>query len=153
MAAESAPREAGRPAPLPTFPPEVFCFCFCCSQNLTDLSRNRFLTTCFSRLDFTVRHTLRLCQKLDNVPGKILTVNFPRGIRGAGRNVRTPSLQKAHPQVAPGSVWEGRTGSPGSRDLQDGPTWPSRRGAGEGGGRTHPPWRRGTEVPRSPAQA
>lgn len=35
------------------------------------------------RLNFTAQHTLRHCQKLDSVPGKILTVNFPTGIEGA----------------------------------------------------------------------
>lgn len=77
------------------------------------------------RLNFTVRHTLRLCQKLDNVPGKILTVNFPRGIKGAGRNVWMPSFLKAQPQCVPARVMERSTCSPSSGDPQDAPTSPS----------------------------
>ena len=43
------PRAGGsRPRPAPRFPRGGFCFCFCFPVNLADLSRNRFLTTCFS---------------------------------------------------------------------------------------------------------
>lgn len=47
------------------------------------------------RLNFTAQHTLRHCQKLDSVPGKILTVNFPTGIEGTHGSRQDVPLHQA----------------------------------------------------------
>lgn len=83
-------------------------------------------------LRFTVRHTLGLCQKLDTVPGEILTVNSPRGIKRSRqkRQGAIPPL-KHIPSVCLRTFWKSSTRSPSSRDLLDGP--PSQSHTGERG--------------------
>lgn len=75
------------------------------------------------RLNFTAQHTLRHCQKLDSVPGKILTVNFPTGIEGThGSRQDGPSTKSREGNVFTGfqSLCRCQT----HRDPQDGPASP-----------------------------
>lgn len=65
-------------------------------MKLTDLSRNRFLTNLLLSGSISQLGIHLGCLRLDSVPGKILTVNFARRIKGAGRNVRrVSSLHRA----------------------------------------------------------